>query len=279
MRARTDGYPGEPSFVPFDGARLPYVERGQGEPVIMIHGLGGDMSDFEHSLPALAAHGFRAITLDLPGFGLGATMEATPSIPRFLDAVGALIRELALGPVHLVGASMGGQVSLRYALRDPAGVRRLVIADTGGTFEAMDGQRALALRINREAVILGRTDAQMADQIRRMFHSENEAFLRTRDRKIRVLRSPSAGAIARSIARSVESIYELLLTPGELARIEVPAQVLWGAQDRIISAEEGKRLASHLPRARLEIIPDCGHMPWIEKASEFSERVASFLRA
>lgn len=273
-----EGYPGRPSFLTFRRRPLPYIDTGgSGAPVIMIHGLGGDMSDFEHALPELARRGFRVLALDLPGFGLDASAEVTPSIPLFLEAVDTLIRELSLGPVHLVGASMGGQVSLRYALGEPSRVKSLVIADTGGTFEAMEGQRELALRINRQAIILGRTDAQMADSVRRMFHADEEPFQRTRDRKIRVLRSDQAPAVALSIERSVESIYELLLTPDELARLTLPVLVLWGEQDRIIGVEEGKRLTSHLPRASIEVIPACGHMPWIEKVGEFVDRIASFL--
>ena len=131
-----------------NGQRIHYHDVGQGEPVIFLHGAGGgasSYSNFKGNYPAFAAAGFRCIVADMLGFGL----SSKPDIPQydldfFVDGVHRLVKALGLQQVTLLGNSLGGAVSLGYALAHPDEVKRLILMAPGGvedipTYLAMPG--------------------------------------------------------------------------------------------------------------------------------------------
>ena len=119
-----------------NGQRIHYHDVGQGEPVIFLHGAGGgasSYSNFKGNYPAFAAAGFRCIVADMLGFGL----SSKPDIPQydldfFVDGVHRLVKALGLQQVTLLGNSLGGAVSLGYALAHPDEVKRLILMAPGG---------------------------------------------------------------------------------------------------------------------------------------------------
>ena len=128
--------------------RIHYHDVGQGEPIIFLHGAGGgasSYSNFKGNYPAIAAAGFRCIVADMLGFGL----SSKPDIPQydldfFVDGVHRLVQALGLKKVTLLGNSLGGAVSLGYALAHPGEVARLILMAPGGvedipTYLAMPG--------------------------------------------------------------------------------------------------------------------------------------------
>jgi 4,5:9,10-diseco-3-hydroxy-5,9,17-trioxoandrosta-1(10),2-diene-4-oate hydrolase len=130
------------------GQRIHYHDLGQGEPIIFLHGAGGgasSYSNFKGNYPAFAAAGFRCIVADMLGFGL----SSKPDIPQydldfFVDGVHRLVQALGLQKVTLLGNSLGGAVSLGYALAHPEQVARLILMAPGGvedipTYLAMPG--------------------------------------------------------------------------------------------------------------------------------------------
>jgi pimeloyl-ACP methyl ester carboxylesterase len=118
--------------VELPGASVNYVELGEGEPLLFIHGISGCWQNWLENLPHFAAAGRRCVALDLPGFGA----SPMPSWPIGMAAYGQLLRDfcekLGLGGATLVGNSMGGLLATELALAEPAAFQRLVLVSAAG---------------------------------------------------------------------------------------------------------------------------------------------------
>jgi 3-oxoadipate enol-lactonase len=117
-----------PLFV-HDGRSLHYLERGRGEPLVLIHGLASSGADWALQVPALEGR-FRIIVPDLPGSGHSAPPTHGCSIAGFAASLWALIDHLGEARVNIVGFSMGGAVGIEMALQRPSGVRRLALINS-----------------------------------------------------------------------------------------------------------------------------------------------------
>lgn len=105
-------------------------QAGSGPPVLLIHGLGADHTDWRFQIPALAAH-YRVLAVDLPGFGASAALPGGSRIEDYAQALHAWLDEQGVGTLHaVIGHSMGGAVALEFALARPTRTSRLVLMNT-----------------------------------------------------------------------------------------------------------------------------------------------------
>ncbi|MCI3946705.1 alpha/beta fold hydrolase [Pseudomonas syringae] len=117
------------AFFEHDECSLHYEEYGQGEPVLLLHGLGSSGQDWEYQIPALARH-YRVIVMDMRGHGRSDKPHAHYSIQAMSHDVEALIEHLRLGSVHLVGLSMGGMIGFQLAVDQPYLLKSLCIVNS-----------------------------------------------------------------------------------------------------------------------------------------------------
>ena len=123
-----------------DGTDIAWEEAGSGPPVVLVHGLGSDRGRWDVQMPALLGGGFRVLRLDLRGFGESSSALEVYSLPEFLDDLERFVDGVALDTFHLVGHSLGGMVTLAYAIRHPERLRSLTAAST----TSHNGRRASA---------------------------------------------------------------------------------------------------------------------------------------
>ena len=109
---------------------LHYEITGQGQPLLLIHGLGSSARDWELQVPVFAQN-YRVVAFDVRGHGRSDKPPGPYSIPLFADDAAALIRALDIAPTHVVGISMGGMIALQLAVSAPELVRSLVVVNTG----------------------------------------------------------------------------------------------------------------------------------------------------
>ncbi|MEA2562789.1 MAG: hypothetical protein QOH06_4293 [Acidobacteriota bacterium] len=267
----------EDSFLKI-GEQLVHIEQaGQGEPVILLHGFGASTYAWRNVMPALAA-AFHVIAIDLNGFGYTQRPRAFESYTREGQA-GLVLRvmdALGLDSANLMGHSYGGGLSLFIASRHPERVRSLVLVDSSAPTYAND-RRNRAASVKPLLGLYLRSVVLRPNTVRRaLLHSFYNDSLVTPElvheyyERIRVEGVVDAYYGLTAPIRTVSE-------PVELEKIRMPALVVWGAEDLLISAEAGRRAAERMPSAEFVLMEGVGHVPMEEKPDELVRIVLPFL--
>jgi haloalkane dehalogenase len=252
------------------------VQAPQGAPrgtVVCLHGYPESSFMWRHLLPACAAAGWRALAPDLAGYG-----DSEPDPPhtweRHVEHVDAFITAHVGGePVVLVLHDWGGLIGLRWACERPARLRGLVVANTGFFPEGRWHGLAKALRTpgQGEELVHNLTPEGFAGMLRAVTPQFTDVaineYWRAFDGEVR-----RRGHL--ELYRSGD-FEKLRAYEGCLADLDVPALVLWGAQDVFAPVSGAHRFMAELPQARLEILEDAGHFIFDERPDD---AVASVLR-
>ena len=236
-----------------------WLERGHGDPVVLLHGLMGTMEHWDGTLEALAPM-WRAMAPEIPILD-GARAEA--SVEGLTHYVGAFMEALDLPPAVVGGNSLGGHLALELALRYPARVSGLILTGSSGLLErgftrgVPHVPTAAFVRARMEEIFYDATlvTPSWVDSVRRV--------LTTRVSARRVLH------VARSAKRSN--------LEARLGEIRVPTLLVWGKDDRITPPEIAERFRALLPDAHLELIANCGHAPMLEQPLIFNALVEDWL--
>jgi 3-oxoadipate enol-lactonase len=241
--------------------------------VLLLHGIGGGRLGWAGTGEALAAAGWRALAVDLPGYG--ATPAARPcTLEAMAGAVERLVEWSGSSHATLVGHSMGGMVAQELAARAPQRVSALVLAATSPAFGPADGawqQEFLRSRFEPLDAGLG-----MAGLAARLVPS-----MAGRDA------SPERIAAAEALMAGVpEATYRSVLATlvsfdrrEALARIAVPTLVITGEDDRTAPPEVARRMAARIAGAGLVILPRTGHLLMLEQPAAFDAALLAFLQS
>jgi 2-hydroxy-6-oxonona-2,4-dienedioate hydrolase len=229
-----------------------WFERGEGEPVVLLHGLLGDPDHWTPTLEALAGR-CRPLAPHLPILD---PALAEPTVEALTDYVGSFLDALELPPAVIGGNSLGGHLALELALRYPARVNGLILTGSSGLFER--GFTRGVPHVPTTAFIRAKMEEIFYDPalVTPSWVESVRRILTTRASARRVLQ------VARSAKRSS-------LEP-RLPEIRVPTLLIWGKDDRITPPEVAERFRALLPNAELVFIANCGHAPMLEQPSIFS---------
>ena len=248
-------------------AFLHAVERAGSAPaVVCLHGWCQSSAYWAPTLERLAAAGVRGLAVDLPGFGASAGLPGPYTMEGLADALARLLDEQGLGPVVLIGGSMGGVVAQHLVLRHPGRARRLLLVATGAA--TADPAAALA----KAEMVAGAVwdETLVAPVVRAFFHHPPPSAEFERYCRIALMASQAAAVeAARSNARS--------RTLERLDSIEVPTLIVQGRHDRVRTPEHGELMRDRIAGARLEIIEQAGHTPQLEDPAAFHEIALPFL--
>jgi len=255
-------------------ATLHHVTRGASDaaPVLFVHAFPLHGGMWERQLEAVARAGHRGVACDLRGLGKSALDGGPLLLEHHVDDVCALLDALSAPRAIVCGLSMGGYVALRLAEREPRRVAALVLADTRS--EA-DGNEAKVKR----AAAMDRVTAGGVAAFAREFVAT--AFGET-------TRASRADVVARAVAMIEESAAEGIRAAlaalasrtdvtASLAKMDVPACVLVGAEDTLTPPDAARALARTLPRAELHELPGAGHMSNLESPEAFDAALLAFL--
>ena len=280
---RFDGladWPYRPHYAMQDELRMHYVDEGEGDPVLLLHGEPTWGFLYRRSIAALAVVG-RVVAPDLFGFGRSDKPVARDwySYDRHSASIARLVDELRLSRLTLVVHDWGGPIGMRLAVEHPELVDRLVILNTGSG--AGRAPSAEWLRF-RELVRRVGTDLTASRLIRASCVAELDATVcQAYDAPFPVEES-KAGALAFPELVPTEldhpSAAAMLRVHEALGRWTKPALVLFSDSDRVFSPAHAERLADHIPGAGpAEIVEGAGHFLQEDKGEEVAERIVRFL--
>jgi pimeloyl-ACP methyl ester carboxylesterase len=268
--------PGEPRdarFARVAGARVRFVDEGEGPAVVLIHGFASSLETWETVRPALRGR-FRVLALDLKGFGWTDRPEGDYSVEAQAKLVLELMDRRGIRRAAVVGHSYGASVALAVALRAPERVSRLALYDAWAYEEQLPAFFHLSRAQGLGEALFGLWYGERTDErITLAFHDPEfvtEALVEDVDR---ALERPGTRAAALAAVRQMHYAH----LERRYRTIRAPALLLWGREDRVTTLRVGERLARDLPRSRLVVYPNCGHFPMIEAAAQSTDELVRFL--
>lgn len=237
-----------------------YVERGEGQPIVILHGLMGGLSNFRGVYDFFPEKGYRVIIPELPVYDLPLIKTTVKDLAVHLDK---FFTSNHLEDVILLGNSLGGHIALLYTKLYPQKVRGLVITGSSGLYENSMGESYPKrgdynyIKTKSEEVFY---DPKVATKeiVDEVYETVND-----RNKLIKTL------AIAKSAIRHNMA--------KDLPKMEIPTAIIWGAQDCVTPpnvAEEFNRL---LPNSTLYWIDKCGHAPMMEHPDSFNTLMDTWL--
>jgi len=260
------------------GVRMRYFVGGEGPPLILVHGLGGAAANWTELAPRLARR-HRLLVPDLPGHGGSEALPAVSGLEPFADRVALLAELEGMLPAPVMGHSLGGMVVLRLALRRPGAVTALVLAAAAGlSIGNLWGRQLLsvftAVRPGRVAA-RGRRWVTRSHLLRRLVFG----FVSVAD-PVGLTDEAVEGFLAAQLLHTdVDSAWRALRVDDprqELEAIRCPVLVLWGAEDLQLPLEDAFEYTRRL-RARLRVIPGCGHLLIGERPDVCERAIEEFL--
>jgi len=272
-------------FVHAGGVRARVVEEGAGDPVLLIHGLGGWAENWSMTIPEVVGGGFRAIACDLPGFGRSERARNVryfdPENAYYARFANELLAALGLRRAHVVGHSLGGAVAAAFAIQFPERVDRLVLVAPGGFGEDLGAPlrvgalpffstvaRFVPPSLVREIVAVNFADPSRIppwlyrDAVRHARAGAAAEFARVLAQLV-TIRGPRGGLRRAWRARA--------------ERVTCPTLVIWGREDRVLPAHHATAAKRIVPHARVVLISDAGHLVMLERPHEFNRALLAFL--
>ena len=237
-----------------------YIEKGEGQAIILLHGLMGGLSNFKDVIGFFSSKGYKVIIPELPIYNL--PLKET-TVTAFSDFLEDFIKYKNLSDVILLGNSLGGHVGLIYSNKNPSFVKSLVLTGSSGLYENSMGEsypkRENYGYIKRKTQeVFYNSKVATKEIVDEVFETVNN-----REKLVRTL------AIAKSAIRHNMS--------EELPNIKTPTLLIWGENDLVTPPDVAREFKSLLPNSKLEWIKKCGHAPMMEHPDEFNKILFNWL--
>lgn len=248
------------------GVGFPLFRKGEGAPLLFVHGLGHDASDF---LPCFLdpPDGFEVAALDLPGFGLADKPRRDYPLALLREAVLCAAASLPSPPV-VVGSSLGGHVAALAARAQPGAFAGLVLVAPGGLSVTPFAMQAVAKRYYSHQAVMARSDDDIVRNARRIFAEPSPAREAQAARKLALHRSPLRETFAWPFAEVVRGVFDEPIG-GFLGSLSLPLHLVSGERDLVVSALEC-RIAADRAKLPFHLLRGLGHLPMREDPARFA---------
>jgi pimeloyl-ACP methyl ester carboxylesterase len=246
---------------------LSYLDRGAGEPLVLIHGLGANAAGWVEQIGELSTS-YRVIAMDLRGHGgSGQRPEEPINIRAFADDIAALLKGLRVERAHVCGNSLGGMIVLELWVRCPSFMKSLILADTTAFFPP----------------------PQMLEDFLRLFdHLDMKAWARFM--ASRLLRRQSLASLEDEVVQTMATTSRAVYRQGLVAAfqadyrwalpmVDIPTLILVGEEDQATPLGYARFLQSQIQDSVLQFVPEAAHLPHRENPRAFNRMLRSHLES
>ncbi len=269
--------------TPAGPLRLAVIEKGQGRPILLLHGFATSSYTWHSIIPELAKN-HRVIAIDLRGFGASdKPIDGHYSIQDQAAAVTAFIEQENLRDLTVIGHSFGGGITLSLALdaereRQPR-IRNIVLVDTIAYRQPMPIFFKLLQvpMLGDVGMTLVPPEIQAGQGLRLAYYDRDKISSQDIAEYANTLYSPAAKhALTKTIEQIIpDNIDEIAL---RYRTIKMPALILWCVEDKVVPVALGIRLHEEMPSSEFAIFTHCGHMPQEEKPEDTVTAIQAFLK-
>src|SRR5476651_305247 len=247
-------------FVLKDDHGYSYIDEGEGEVLLLLHGLMGALSNWEQVIEKFSKE-YRVIIPILPIYDLPLLTTGVKSLAKYVHK---FIMYKRLTGITLLGNSLGGHVALIYVLSHPLAVKNLVLTGSSGLYENAFGgtfPKRESYDFVKEKVAYTFCDPEVATK---ELVDEVYTTINDRHKVIRIL-AMAKSAIRHNMSKDVHKIL-------------VPTALIWGRDDKITPPEVAVEFSQLIPNAELHWIDKCGHAAMMERPVEFNVLLKAFLQ-
>ncbi len=239
--------------------KFKYIEAGEGEPLMLLHGLFGALSNFKDLIDYFSKRN-KVVVPMLPLFELDLLHTTVGGLEKYVQK---FIEYKNYNNIHLLGNSLGGHVALVHVLKHPERIKSLILTGSSGLFE--NGMGDTYPKRGDYEYIRKKTEVTFYDPAMATKELVDEVYeiVNVRLKVIKVI------ALAKSAIRNNLG--------DELKEIKTPTLLIWGNNDTITPPFVGKEFNKLIPNSELHFIDKCGHAPMMERPDEFNEILNGFL--
>lgn len=239
--------------------KFSFIEEGEGEPLILLHGLFGALSNFSDLIDYFRHHNKVVVPL-LPLFDLDLLHTTVGGLEKFVNK---FIDRQGYDNIHLLGNSLGGHVALLHTLKHPEKIKSLTLTGSSGLFESGMGD-SYPKRGDYE-YIKKKTEVTFYDPATATKELVDEVYgiVNNRIKAIKII------ALAKSAIRN--NLGE------EISQIKKPTLLIWGNNDQVTPPFVGREFHKLITTSELHFVDKCGHAPMMERPDEFNQILHKFL--
>lgn len=267
-----------------NGQKVNYVRQGTGSPVILTHGLAASLHDWDDLLPELSASGYAGYALDLLGHGESEkpVKRSDYTVEKVYEHFEKWIDMLEIHePMTIVGHSLGGALTLMYALRHPERVQAVVLVNP--FYDVKQLSPVIQSALLRQVLTAGFIDLTPY-WLFRFFVDVTSFNFHVDQREVHNLPEHIRYQTALDYKRASSGIYNIVHTIPDLTldlpRLQQPTLLLWGGRDQTLNPASFPQLAKTLPNVtRSHVMPICGHVPHQCHSETFNPYVMEFLKS
>jgi pimeloyl-ACP methyl ester carboxylesterase len=251
--------------IKVDGRDVHYYTAGQGEPLVVIHGGGGDARTWRDNIVELSEK-YTVYAPDLPGYGGSQPLDGKYYIPELSAFLGSFASNLGLERFYLMGHSMGGGVALDYALKSPQKIKKLVLVSS----LCLGREIAFWVRLFSIPAFLrsmGLLTISILKGIKWLAERLNPA-------EFIMPLSPASVTIGGNITTLRQ---QSVVLENRLAEISVPTLLVWGSRDPIVPVKHAYQAAKVIPDCHIKVFEKRGHNVHRDALEDFSSTLTGFL--